>query len=43
VLDLTPTLQERARAGEALYFEVDGHPNAAGHHRIAERVRAALR
>ncbi len=34
-LDLTPHFQERARAGEKLFFEVDGHPNAAGNRMIA--------
>ncbi len=29
-LDLTPVLQEHARAGEKLYFTVDGHLNSAG-------------
>lgn len=37
-LDLTPYLQARARAGERLFFEVDGHPNAAGYRVIAEAV-----
>jgi lysophospholipase L1-like esterase len=37
-LDLTPYFQARARAGERLFFEVDGHPNAAGYRLIAEAV-----
>jgi lysophospholipase L1-like esterase len=40
-LDLTPALQARA-LDEPLYFEVDGHPNAAGYAVIAEAVRWAL-
>lgn len=30
-LDLTPHFQASARAGERLFFKVDGHPNAAGY------------
>jgi hypothetical protein len=41
-LDLTPHLQSHARRGEQLYFEIDGHPNAAGYRVIAEAVRAHL-
>jgi lysophospholipase L1-like esterase len=37
-LDLTPYFQARARAGERLFFEVDGHPNAAGYRLIADAV-----
>jgi hypothetical protein len=37
-LDLTPFFQERARLGEALYFEIDGHPNEAGNRLAAEVV-----
>jgi lysophospholipase L1-like esterase len=37
-VDLTPYFQARARAGERLFFEVDGHPNAAGYRLIAEAV-----
>lgn len=41
-LDLTPYLQQRAEQGEQLYFEIDGHTNAAGYSAIAEGVRAHL-
>ena len=41
-LDLTPGFRQRAAAGERLFFEVDGHPNAAGYALIAELVRAHL-
>jgi hypothetical protein len=37
-LDLTPHFQERARSGEALFFEVDGHPNEAGNQLTAQVV-----
>jgi lysophospholipase L1-like esterase len=37
-LDLTPHFQSRARDGERLFFEVDGHPNAAGYRLMAEVV-----
>ena len=42
-LDLTPPFQARAREGERLFFEVDGHPNAAGYRLIAEVVLDYLR
>lgn len=35
-LDLTPAFKERANAGEALFFEVDGHANARGYALIAK-------
>ena len=41
-LDLTPGFRQRAAAGARLFFEVDGHPNAAGYALIAELVRAYL-
>jgi lysophospholipase L1-like esterase len=41
-LDLTPPLQHRAKARERLFFEVDGHPNAAGYALIAEVVHSHL-
>ena len=34
-LDLTPGFRQRAAAGARLFFEVDGHPNAAGYALIA--------
>lgn len=37
-LDLTGPMQARARRGERLFFEVDGHPNAAGSRVIANAV-----
>jgi lysophospholipase L1-like esterase len=42
-LDLTPYFQAGARQGERLFFEVDGHPNAAGYRLIAEVVLDHLR
>jgi hypothetical protein len=42
-LDLTPSFRERARAGEKLFHETDGHPNARGYALIAESVRAYLK
>jgi hypothetical protein len=37
-LDLGPIFCERAAAGQRLFFEVDGHPNAVGYALIAESV-----
>jgi lysophospholipase L1-like esterase len=42
-LDLTPHLQEYARAGQKLYFEIDGHPNAQGYQLIAQVVHEHLK
>jgi lysophospholipase L1-like esterase len=42
-LDLTPPFQATARQGERLFFEVDGHPNAAGYRLVAEVVLDYLR
>lgn len=42
-LNLIPTLQARAEAGETLFFEVDGHPNAAGNRLIAMAILDYLR
>lgn len=42
-LDLTGPFQERARAGERLYFEVDGHANLAGSRAIADALVEHLR
>jgi hypothetical protein len=41
-LDLVPVFRERARAGGALFLEVDGHPTALGYALIAESVRENL-
>jgi lysophospholipase L1-like esterase len=41
-LDLGPVFRERAAAGQRLFFEVDGHPNAAGYALIAEAVHHEL-
>ncbi len=37
-LDLGASMREAARTGPALFFEVDGHPNAAGNEVIARAV-----
>jgi lysophospholipase L1-like esterase len=37
-LNLTPLFRERAAVGETLFFEVDGHPNAAGYALIADAI-----
>jgi lysophospholipase L1-like esterase len=42
-LDLTPAFRQRAAAGEQLFFEVDGHPNAVGYALIAEAVLSYLK
>jgi lysophospholipase L1-like esterase len=42
-LDLAPRLQASARQGQRLFFEVDGHPNAAGYRLIAEVVLDYMR
>jgi lysophospholipase L1-like esterase len=42
-LDLTPHLQASARQGTRLFFEVDGHPNAAGYRLMADVVFDHLR
>ena len=41
-LDMTPYFQERAKQGKQLYFELDGHPNAAGYQLMADAVSAYL-
>jgi lysophospholipase L1-like esterase len=41
-LDLGPAFRKRAAAGETLFFEVDGHPNARGYALIAETVLTYL-
>ncbi len=42
-LDLTVPLQEEARKGKRLFFEVDGHPDATGYRVIADAVVTHLR
>lgn len=42
-LDLTPHFRAGARRGERLFFEVDGHPNAAGYRLMADVVLDHLR
>lgn len=37
-IDLRPAMQKHARAGERLYFEVDGHANRTGYRVIADTV-----
>ena len=37
-LDLTPHFSATARKGHRLFFEIDGHPNAAGYRLMAEVV-----
>lgn len=37
-LNLTPTFREHASAGEALFFEVDGHANARGYRLMADAL-----
>jgi lysophospholipase L1-like esterase len=41
-LDLAPGFQERAAAGDRLFFEADEHPNPAGQALIARLVEARL-
>lgn len=41
-IDLRPAMRERARAGDRLYFEIDGHANEAGYRLIADTVMAWL-
>lgn len=41
-LDLTPALQEAARAGEAVHFPDDGHWSPAGHAVVAAAVAGAV-
>lgn len=40
--DLGPAFRERARDGQALFLEVDGHPTPRGYALIAEAVREFL-
>jgi hypothetical protein len=42
-LDLTPAFQQNAMIGARLFFEVDGHPNAAGYALIADVVLSHLK
>lgn len=38
-LDLTPAFRRQAEAGEALFFEVDGHANARGYRLMARVIQ----
>ena len=42
-LDLTLPFRQRARDGEQLFFEADGHPNRQGYRLIAHEVLAHLK
>ena len=42
VFDPTPAFRETAERGETLFFEIDGHPNAAGNRLLSDVVRAYL-
>ncbi|HUP00985.1 MAG TPA: hypothetical protein VM737_05625 [Gemmatimonadota bacterium] len=42
-LDLTPAFQQRARSGDLLFFEIDGHANRRGYRVIADAVVDHLR
>jgi lysophospholipase L1-like esterase len=42
-LDLMPAFRQRALAGEKLFHEADGHPNARGYALIAESVLSHLK
>jgi hypothetical protein len=42
-LDLAPTFLAHARAGEQLFYEVDGHPNPKGQALIAQLVETHIR
>jgi hypothetical protein len=43
VIDLGEAMIEQAARGRTLYFEVDGHPNAAGNRIIADAIAHYLR
>jgi lysophospholipase L1-like esterase len=42
-LDLAPAFRKRAAEGIQLFFEIDGHPNVAGHDLIAAEVLKYLK
>ena len=42
-LDLLPGFRSRAKKGEVLFFEIDGHPNRRGYALIAELVLTHLK
>jgi lysophospholipase L1-like esterase len=42
-VDVIPVFRQHAAAGERLFFEVDGHPNAAGYALIAATVLSYLK
>jgi hypothetical protein len=43
MLDLTPVFRRHARAGERLYFDVDGHINLAGNRVLSDTLLQHLR
>ena len=42
-VDVIPVFRQHAAAGERLFFEVDGHPNASGYALIAATVHSYLK
>ena len=42
-VDLAPIFLAHAKAGEQLFYEVDGHPNPAGQSLIARVIEAHVR
>ena len=42
-LDLTPAFREHAKAGQRLFFDMDGHPNREGYRLTAEEIATYLK